>query len=408
MITTYKDILSLPNAAAFCVAAWVARYPMAVFGLATVILVRAEYESFTIAGVLTGLNVMAVAIGSPLIGRLVDRFGQRRVMLPAYLISSAAMLLMGISASLKAPIWLLFVFGIIGGATAGQTGALVRSRWSYICSEPKKLRTAFALESILDELCFATGPILTTVLCTLLFPAAGIVFAVSCSVIGGLWLLSQRVTEPPVNRPEDNAASIQNMVFTPPLIALSVMMIFVGMFLGQMNVSTVAFVDQIRSESWAGVLFSAFAMGSLIAGLFYGAQNFRASLARLFIITIFGFGLSGMALFFAFNFWLMFILMWCTGMFLAPSITNVNAMVQQTVSNMRLTEGLTWISTANCVGAAGGSALSGWLIDIAGIKGAYLGMSLTGAILLLAALVAYFVFKTYTDREKSFDSTGGR
>ncbi len=73
---------------------------------------------------------------------------------------------------MEAPDWLLFVLVVPGGATP-TIGAMIRARWVAIYVGKPQLRTAFAFESVVDELCFVAGPVISVGLSIGLFPEAG-------------------------------------------------------------------------------------------------------------------------------------------------------------------------------------------------------------------------------------------
>ena len=92
MSSTYGHILRIPGAAAFSVAGLLARFPMSMQGIATILAVQALYDSYSAAGAVSAANIVAAALGAPLLARLVDEHGQSRVMVPALAVSGASML----------------------------------------------------------------------------------------------------------------------------------------------------------------------------------------------------------------------------------------------------------------------------------------------------------------------------
>ena len=97
-------------------------------GIGIVWLVHARTGSYATAGLVTGGFAVADAVAGPQIGRLVDRFGQARV-LPCALGAHAgavALLLTGGAPDLVA--------GVLVGATLPQLGALSAARWSALLS----------------------------------------------------------------------------------------------------------------------------------------------------------------------------------------------------------------------------------------------------------------------------------
>ena len=53
---------------------------------------------------------------------------------------------------------LLFVLAFLAGASQLSVGSLIRARWSKIYTGTPQLRTAFAMESLVDEVVFIAGP----------------------------------------------------------------------------------------------------------------------------------------------------------------------------------------------------------------------------------------------------------
>ena len=115
-------------------------------GIGTVLMVSALYGSYGLAGALAATNGVSWAIGTAVLSNLVDRYGQRRVMYPAILISSVALTLVVAFALWGLPAWTLFPPALISGLTGGSPGALVRARWNNVITKPEQLHTAYALE----------------------------------------------------------------------------------------------------------------------------------------------------------------------------------------------------------------------------------------------------------------------
>src|SRR5215218_5874745 len=71
----YREILRTPHLAALLAASVVARLPIGINALATVLFLRAQTGSFAIAGAASGAIALGVALGAPLNARLIDRLG---------------------------------------------------------------------------------------------------------------------------------------------------------------------------------------------------------------------------------------------------------------------------------------------------------------------------------------------
>ena len=76
----YAEVLRVPHVAALIAATLLARFPIGINALAVVLDLRAERGSFVVAGAVAGALAAGSGVGAPVQGRLVDAFGQRRVL----------------------------------------------------------------------------------------------------------------------------------------------------------------------------------------------------------------------------------------------------------------------------------------------------------------------------------------
>src|SRR5919108_6205951 len=82
MLSKYRSVLSVPGAARLFATALVARMPQGMAPLAILLLVRGATHSYAAAGIAVGVSAFATAGCAPMLGRLVDKLGRRRVLLP--------------------------------------------------------------------------------------------------------------------------------------------------------------------------------------------------------------------------------------------------------------------------------------------------------------------------------------
>ena len=76
-----------------------------------------------------------------------------------------------------------------------------------------------------------------------------------------------------------------------------------------------------------------------------------------------------------------------SGIACAPTMTNVNVIIQKSVSPAKLTEGLTWMSTSINLGTSLGTAVAGPAIDAIGARGGLFTMSGSGWAMVLLMLI---------------------
>lgn len=370
MLSNYAEILRLPGAWKFSLAGFVLRMPMSLVGISTILLLKAEHGSYTLAGAVGAANIIGLSVGAPLLARLVDAHGQRRVMAPAFAVSSVALAGLVLAALAHAGYATLVVCALVSGATWGSPGALVRSRWSHVTTGPVQLNSAYSLEAAIDEFVFIVGPILATTLGTAIHPATGLVLSVVFLLVGGLGFLVQGGTEPPAT-PRPSGERRPNVLRNPVVIILALTYIGAGAMFSANDVSVVAFTAEHSAPQLAGLLLAFFAAGSFTAALVYGARTWSQPLWRLYAIGIVMLGLGVSTFLLAHSLLALGAIMWLTGLTIAPTMTNVNTIVSRIVPSSQLTEGLTWMTTAMNIGCSVGSALGGRAVDAGGAHGGF-------------------------------------
>ena len=377
--SAYVALLRIPGAARFCVSGMIGRAPMSMFGLGTVLLVTASTGRYGLAGLVSGAGSVGYAVSAPQIARLADRLGQRRVLRPQIAFFAVACLVFVSCAELRAPFWVLLVTGALAGASMPSLGSMVRTRWSALLSDPAALHSAFALESVVDELVFVVGPALVTLLSTAIAPS-GVLLCMVLAVSGTLYFAAQRTTEPVPARPAPDARlragqrhrALPRFRLPTPGLSVMVPLYFVlGAMFASIDLSTVDFAQQQGHKPLAGLILGTYALGSGIGGLWYGSRSWRFRLERRFALTL-SITVAGVA-----TFWAQPSLasldagMLMAGLTIAPTLVAGYGLIERQVQPGRRTEAMTWLSSAISVGVAIGSAVSGHIIDSAGSRWGY-------------------------------------
>ena len=380
----YLDILRRPGTLAFCLAGLLARFGGAMMGIGTLLMVSSLYGSYGQAGGLTAANVVAWAAGTAYLSNLVDRVGQRRVMLPAAMVSAAALAGLVLCALAHTPIGWLYLLTVVSGGTAGSVGAMVRARWNHALSSSQDLHTAYALESTLDEVTFVVGPVLATWLATSIHPVAGLVAPIILGASGAVVFYSLRASEPPIIATEPTASRGRFILAYPGLVPVAGVVLLMGALFGSIDVSVVAATSDWGARSMAGLVLGVMSLGSAIGGLLYGSRGWASALWKRFAIGACLLGVTVCTFFFATTPLVLGICGFIAGFCVAPTFINANALVGRLVPPNRLTEGLAWIGTAVGVGVSIGSTLAGHLIDLAGYHagfGSVVGCGVLGCAL---------------------------
>lgn len=395
MFNKYREILSIPGALQFSIAGLLARFPMALVGISTILMIKILYGNYALAGAVSAAGITAYAVGAPLLSRLVDARGQARVMVPALLVCGSAIGGLTILALNHGPTWSLLLTSAIGGATSGSMGALVRARWSFVTEKPGQIQAAYSLEAAFDELAFVVGPVVATLLSTSVHPAAGLWLALFFVVAGGMWFLSQKQTEPPLTTAEPNLNG-RSVMLNPAMIVLATTYVGAGALFGANDLAVVAFTEARGVPALAGILLAVFAFGSLIGALIYGARTWRWPLWKLYAAGILALAAGVSTFIFATSLTMLAIIMVITGLAIAPTMTNVSTVVQRIMPASRLTEGLAWMSTAMNIGVSLGAAVAGPAVDSQGARGGFLVVMAAAWLMAIAMLLGLRTLKRET------------
>lgn len=355
--------------------------------ISIILLVSHVYGEYTVAGLASAIYTISQALFAPQIAKLVDRYGQAKVMRPFLTVAMTGLAGLAFAAGMGAnPVWVYVAAGI-SGACMGSMGAMTRSRWSHVIETPGHLHTAYSWESVLDELVFVTGPVLATFLATQFTPLAGLIVAIVIAASGGFWFLSQRATEP-ATLGKDGASSPGSVLTNPGMIVLVFVFLCLGSIFGASDVSTIAYSEELGKKGYAGLVLASLATGSLISGLFYGTRSFVTALWKQFVFGITAVA-AGASLFMIISgLPILATAMFVTGFAVAPTVISGNNLVQQFVPSHRLTEGLAWTGTSIGLGFALGSAVGGRVIDTYGAHSGFYTVFAAGVLAVTTTLVA--------------------
>ncbi|MFD6420016.1 MFS transporter [Streptomyces sp. NPDC060194] len=400
MPSPYRAIFDAPGTLRFSAAGLLGRMPLAMMGIGIVTMISQLTGRYGLAGALTATVALSAAAIGPQISRLVDRHGQRRVLRPATLVSLSAVAGLLVCAQQGTPDWTLFLFAALIGCVP-SVGSMVRARWAVLYQDDaRRLHTAYSLESVVDEVCFIFGPIISIGLSTAWFPEAGPLLAAGFLAVGVFWLTSQRATEPvPHPREQHGGGSVLR---SPGLQVLVAAFVATGTIFGTVDVVTVAFAEERGHKSLAAVVLSVYALGSCLAGAAFGLLHLTGPPARRWLLGLCGMAVSMIPLLLVGNLWLLAVALFFAGLCIAPTMVTTMALVEQNVPRAKLTEGMTWVSTGLAVGIALGSSVAGWVIDAAGAATGYGVAAAAGAV---AAAVGFLGYRRLQRPARSVEGT---
>jgi MFS family permease len=394
-------------------AALIARLPISMAPLGILLLVQAERDAYSVAGIVTGAFAVGSAAGTPLWGRLMDRYGQIPVLLPTSLGSAGFLVLLALAvvSDLGTPV--LLVLSTCSGLTYPPMSPAMRAAWRVIFPDDEDARrVAFALDATSVELIFVGGPLLLSVLLALTTPVVPVLATAGLMAAGGVAYCrteAARQSRPLRASEVDRAAPSGvggsgggpgsaagehrrgSVVTATGVAAVLTVMLALSVGFGQLDTTMAATAGVLLGgTSQVGLLFAAIAGGSTVGGLVFGSRRwpFDERHAVPVLLVVFAVLLGVMAWLMArpeVNLWLVFPLLFVTGVTIAPTLIMQQSLLDHLAPRHRLNEAQAFLSAATTTGAAAGTALAGLVIDYQGLAWSFIGAAVGVGV---AAVVA--------------------
>jgi MFS family permease len=372
----YRQVLALPGVRTLLVLVFFARLPGTMAGMVLTLHVAVSMDrGYGAAGAVGGVATVGIALGAAFMGRVVDRYGLRRMVL----ITTVGEATFWLVARLL-PYHLLLVGAFVGGFLIIPAMSLGRQAMAALVP-PDLRRTAYSVDSVTTELSYMIGPALAVLVSTQFSTQTAMVVMATGLVLVGVLLI---VVNPAVRSAEEKAEARQvprREWLTPRMISV----LFVGagavFVLGGTEVAIVAHVQWSGDLEWTGVVMVVWAGGSAIGGLVYGAL--RRSYPQLLLMTLLGaltipVGLAG-------DWWMLTLALIPAAALCAPTVAaTAEEVARLAPPDVRgLATGLQ--SSAFTLGQAAGAPAAGFMVDHASPAW---GFAVAGAGGLLVAAVA--------------------
>lgn len=353
------------------VAMVVARLSIGIDGIATVLFLRHEGNSFALAGAAAGALALGSALGAPFAARLIDRLSARVLIWLAFGHAAGLFAVIALAVT-DAPAALLVVVAFFTGVTLPTVSSVLRAAYATLLADARSLiPSAFALEAVLTEAIFIAGPLATAALTWLVSAAAALVLSAATVVGGTAWFIAELPSSIADRRLTDQGdRHWAGALRSPGLQTIVIAMLPVGFAFGAIEVTLPAFADAEGNRQFAGVLIAVWSVGSALGGIIYGARP-RALPLRTMHLWAAAFVPVGMAvLALASSPGLMCVLVVFAGMPIAPLIATRNELAGVVALPGSETEAFTWPLTALVSGVALGAAVAGALADGPGWRAA--------------------------------------
>lgn len=353
--------------------------------LALLLLVHDTSGSFGAAGAVVGAFGLASAAGGPVLGRLVDRHGQPRVLVGCATAESALQLALLAASHAHAPELVLVALGAATGATVPPIAACVRVLWPQVVPDPAAREAAFSLDATVQELVWASGPLLVGGAVAVASPSAAVAGMAVVTLLGTAWF----ATAPPARAwtPHRHDGPHLHPLTAPGLRVLLASSVAAGLAMGTFEVGMPGLAHDLHAPGATGALLALGAIGSLCGGLLFGLRAWRSpvevrlaatlTVAALVMLPLLAVKSTPAALVAAF----------VSGIGWAPALSCTYALVGRLAPPGAMTEAFTWNGAAVGGGIAAGVALGGTLVDAGGSAAAFsfgIAAAVAGALVVSA------------------------
>jgi len=342
----------------------IGRLPIGISGLAILLYVQDVTGTFAAAGICAGALALGSAAGAPFQGRLVDWRGER-ALLPLAFAHAGGLVLVWVLGAEGAGTAVLACAAFGAGLAFPPVASVLRARWPLLLADdPALIPAAYALDSVLLEIVFVTGPLFTTLTVATVGAQYALTLSAACVLIGTAMFLAGLRGHTRPDGPEAGTRRFGLGALAAPGIRTIVFASLpVGFAFGTIEVVIPAFSADHDARELAGVLLAVWSCASGVSGLLYGARPMRGRLTDVHLRLAFALPLALAGLLVAVSPLTMALLVVIAGLPIAPLIASRNQLVERVAPRGTATEAFTWPLTALVAGVSIGAAVSGALVE---------------------------------------------
>ncbi|MEO7268689.1 MAG: MFS transporter [Knoellia sp.] len=347
--------------------------------LLTVHVVTTLDRSYAAAGLLASVATIAVAVSGPWRGRLLDRIGLRRVVLPSTVVALACWSV--------AP-WVdylpLLVLAGVAGLFVIPSFSIIRQ--AVIAAVPsQERRTAISLDAVAVEIAFIIGPA-ASIWAASQWNTRWVLFGIQMlGVVGGLtlWLVNLPLRSD-AEEEEAGEHPARSAWFGVPFIAVCCAAACATFVLSGTDLGIVARMRELGSSTAIGIVLGLWGLGSLLGALVYGGLSRSIStfwlLGALALVTLpmgLAHGLVSLS-----------VLAFMAGLLCAPTITASVDQASRIVPASARGEAMGWHGSSLTLGGAMGAPFAGLAIDEVGAGGGFVAPAAVGLVVAVLGAVA--------------------
>lgn len=348
-------------------------------------------RSYAAAGVLAAGATVAIAVSGPWRGRLLDRLGLRRVVLPSLLVALVCW-----SIAPFVGYWPLFALALVAGLFVIPVFSITRQAIIAAVDETER-RTAISLDAVSVEIAFMIAPAIAVWAATQWSTSWVLWVTQMLGVAAGaaLWVVDLPLRGE--GEPGVGAVGVpRRSWFRLPFLAVCLAALASTLVLAGSDIAIVAAMREFDATAQIGLVLAVWGLGSLVGGLVYGGLARSIStfwlLAALALVTV------PMAL--ATSAWSLAGLGFVAGLLCAPTITASVDQASRLVPAQARGEAMGWHGSFLTTGGALGAPIAGVAIDRFGPGTGFVVVAAVGLVVAVAGLAAMRVRRSARERRQ--------
>jgi predicted MFS family arabinose efflux permease len=376
------------------------RLPGAMAALAIVQLVRSTSGDFAFAGLITAVYVVAGAVGQPLLGRLIDRFGQVAVLAVSGVLSFLAFT--GMALTLDPAPGAAIALAAAAGIFTPPLEPALRALWPRLVSPGPQLKAAFSLDAGAQEIIFIVGPLLTVAGIAAFGPVGNLLFAGGLGLIGALAFIvnpaSRAASRTTSGRRRSGSASdvdlaaprsVRSPILEPAVARVAAFTFGIGVPIGVLTIVATASEAARADPGLAGWILAVNAVGALVGAAAVGIRPLASTPERLLPLcgVLLAVGYLPLAVT-ALPTGVYLVAAGISGLMLPPTLGQVFERISHLSAPAALTEANGWVVSAMTLGVGSGTLVAGVIVgafDTSVVTWIVLGAAALTALLSLTA-----------------------
>lgn len=387
LLAAYRPFLTLPGVKGTLLITFLARMPVGMMMLSMVMFLRESLGNFKLAGSVLGIYFVAMAVSSPIKGRIIDRIGPVMPLRVCGALDLASFATFIFAVWQRAPVEVIVACVIAMGLFSTPVATLARALWRHRFEGDYERRMAFSLDSVLMEINFTLGPAVIGIVLALSTPTVAVMTAFVTAVAGILIFMKNPALRYWKQEPPGERHPLGPLT-EPRLIALFVVLFGFAMACGLLEVGYPAYATAMALPAFAGMMLALNSFGSAVGGAVFGATRFKMPLERQFALLLATFG-GLMFLHLAADAIPAFaVAAFVAGCAISPGFASQALMTSRLAPAQYATEAFTWSGTFIVSGLGAGMALGGALSETQHVKAPF---AAGGMVLLLCAMLAWWI-----------------